>query len=343
MTRRAFVSSLAIAASATARSAGVRLVRLPDGAVQPEPAVGPDGRLHLVYLRGEPGAANVFYVSGPSVDQLSTPVRVNSDAECAVAAGTIRGAQLALGAKGRPHVVWNGSGQALPAPPVPPGVDPATVKHRSPLLYSRLSESGKAFEPQRNLMTRSYTLDGGGSVAADAEGHVYAGWHAHVGGEPKGEEGRRVWLARSNDSGASFSDETAVFGETKAPAPAAGCVSSLLLTARSTALSFGAETVHRDLFLLRSTDHGRTFSERRFRNGRSGLARCRACRSPSRMGAYGSRGNRRSSLVHPRRSTFHACRGAWTSRTPQAPALGLRLRGPHVAGLDQRPRLGKAG
>ncbi|MCB1021761.1 MAG: exo-alpha-sialidase, partial [Acidobacteria bacterium] len=261
MTRRTFVSTLAIAASATASSAGVKLTSLPPGAVQPEPAVGPDGRLHLVYLRGEPGAADVFYMHGASVDRFSAPMRVNSNASCAVAAGTIRGAHLALGAAGRPHVVWNGSGQALPAPPVPPGVDPATVKHRSPLLYSRLGEGGKAFEPQRNLMTRSYTLDGGGSVAADAEGHVYAGWHAHVGGEPKGEEGRRVWLARSNDSGASFSDETAVFGENQGACACCG----LRFFAAADGTVYGAyrsarETVHRDLFLLRSTDHGRTFS-----------------------------------------------------------------------------------
>ena len=47
---------------------------------------------------------------------------MNSQAGSAVAAGTIRGAHLALGRKGRVHVAWNGSGTALPKGLPNPGV-----------------------------------------------------------------------------------------------------------------------------------------------------------------------------------------------------------------------------
>lgn len=39
-----------------------------------------------------------------------------------------------------------------------------------PMLYSRSNDSGTAFEPERNLMTRTFGLDGGGIIAADSTG-----------------------------------------------------------------------------------------------------------------------------------------------------------------------------
>ena len=261
MTRRAFLSTVAAAPAIRANGAEVRLASLPARGVQPDVAVGKDGRLHVSYLAGEKSGADVFYTSGRSATELAKGLRVNSDPACAVPGGTIRGAQLALGADDRPHIAWNGAGEAQPAAPVPPGVDPATVKHRSPMLYSRLEASGKGFEPQRNLMTRSYTLDGGGSVAANATGNIYVGWHAHIGEEPKGEQGRRVWLARSTDGGRTFAAENNVFGD---PEGACACC-GLRFFAASDGTVYGAyrsafETVHRDVHLLRSTDHGKSFS-----------------------------------------------------------------------------------
>ena len=61
------------------------------------------------------------------------------------------------------HVAWNGSDAALPR-----GVtNPKTQKAGSPMLYARSNAQRTAFEPQRNLMTHTYNLDGGGSLAAD--------------------------------------------------------------------------------------------------------------------------------------------------------------------------------
>ena len=48
-----------------------------------------------------------------------------------------------------------------------------------------VDEDGQ-FEPQRNLMQETFALDGGGSVAADAEGNVYVAWHGSAKGSAKG-------------------------------------------------------------------------------------------------------------------------------------------------------------
>lgn len=46
------------------------------------------------------------------------------------------------------------------------------------MLYTRLNDAGDGFEPQRNVIQKRPGLDGGGSIAADAEGNVYVAWHA---------------------------------------------------------------------------------------------------------------------------------------------------------------------
>ena len=122
---------------------------------------------------------------------------MNSEPRAAIAAGTIRGAQLALGRNGRVHVAWNGNS----APKSERG---------APMLYARLNAAGDAFEPQRNLMTSTMHLDGGGSVAADEAGNVFVIWHAASVDGPKGEQHRAVFMAKSTDDGKSFAAETKI-------------------------------------------------------------------------------------------------------------------------------------
>ena len=59
------------------------------------------------------------------------------------------------------------------------------------MLFTRLNDSGTAFEPERNLIQKAYGLDGGGTLAADDQGHVYVFWHAPIPGTT-GEQNRRV-------------------------------------------------------------------------------------------------------------------------------------------------------
>jgi hypothetical protein len=230
---------------------------VPNGGIQPEVAVGSDGVIHLVYFRGTPAAGDLFYVSSSDGGRtFSAPLRVNSQPNSAIATGTIRGAQIAASPDGRVHIAWNGSDAALPR-----GFrNPKSGVAGSPMLYARSNVQRTAFEPQRNLITHTYNLDGGGSLAVGADGAVYVTWH---GNDVKGEDGeaaRRVWMTRSADGGTTFPAETAVWSE---PTGACGCCGMRLFATRDNRLYLlyrsATQQINRDVFALMSNDGGRTF------------------------------------------------------------------------------------
>lgn len=227
----------------------VTVIRTPHGGIQPQVAVDDRGVLHLIYFGGDPGAGDIFYVRrGPGAKDFSDPIRVNSQPGSAIATGTIRGAHLAVGKEGRVHVSWMGSKTAEPKGP----------SGATPMLYTRLNDARAAFEAQRNVMQFAEGLDGGGSVAADGVGNVYVAWHAH--GEGEGEANRRVWVARSADEGQTFARETPAFGE---PTGACGCCGMRAFADRGGNLYVlyraATEHVNRDMYLLSSKDHSRSF------------------------------------------------------------------------------------
>lgn len=93
---------------ATADSGSVVLVRVPGNGIQPEAVVDARGIMHVLYFAGEPGGGDLFYVRSKDYGQtFSTPIRVNSQPGSAIATGTIRGGQIAIGRGGRVHVTWN--------------------------------------------------------------------------------------------------------------------------------------------------------------------------------------------------------------------------------------------
>ena len=198
------VASFGIRRSAAAGQS-VRIMRVPQGGLQPQVAIDERGIVHLIYYTGDARKGNLFYArSTNGGTTFSAPIQVNSSPDAAIAAGTIRGAHLAVGKAGRVHVAWNGSSVAEPGP-----LNPDSGKNGMPMLYARLNDAGKAFEAQRNLMLRSFGLDGGGSIAADPSGNVYVAWHGIAESEAKGtgkegEARRRVWITKSGDEGRSF-------------------------------------------------------------------------------------------------------------------------------------------
>jgi hypothetical protein len=234
----------------------VNLIRTPSGGLQPQAVTDASGALHLVYFAGEPGAGDLYYVRRErDKEDFSSPIRVNSQPGSAIATGTIRGAHIAVGRNGRVHVSWNGSNQASPRGP----------ENSAPMLYARMNDAKTAFEAQRNLMRVSHGLDGGGSVAADKEGAVYVAWHGA--GEQKGEEHRRVWLARSTDDGMTFAQETPAYSDETG---ACGCcgMRAFVGPRGELHLLYRAATnlTERGMFLLTSTDKGKSFRGTRLDN-----------------------------------------------------------------------------
>src|SRR5262249_835403 len=123
----------------------VRTERLPEGAIQPQLALDGRGILPVVYYTGDARQGDLSYVRSNDLGKtFSKPLRVNSQSGSAVAAGTIRGAQLALGRAGRVHVAWNGSMQAEPKGTI----NPDSGKRGMPMLYTQLDATGKGLKPQ---------------------------------------------------------------------------------------------------------------------------------------------------------------------------------------------------
>lgn len=232
-------------------------LRLPESGIQPQAIADDAGTIHVVYFKGDPKAGDLYYVQVKGT-RFTSAVRVNSQAGSAIAMGTIRGAQVALGKAGRVHVAWNGSSAAMPKGPV----NPESGDAGSPMLYSRMDASG-VFEPQRNLMKKTFGLDGGGSIAADRDGNVYVVWHGKLPGAAKGEAGRQMWIAASGDSGKTFADEKAAWNGNVG---ACGCCGTAAFAAKNGDLYLlfrsATEEVHRDIYMLRSSNHGASFEGR---------------------------------------------------------------------------------
>jgi hypothetical protein len=252
----AVVAGFSAAGGAAAEDAAARAVirvRVPGGGIQPQAAVD-GGLVHMIYYRGEPAAGDVYYTrTADGGRTFAPPLRVNSRPGSAIAAGNIRGAHIAVGRNGRVHVAWMGSGKAEPKAP----------DGGAPMLYTRLDDAGAAFEPERNVIRSRPGLDGGGSIAADREGTVVVAWHAPGDGAHV-EGNRRVWVARSADDGATFSEEQPASGE---PTGACGCCGMrAFCDGRGTQYVLyrsAGEVVHRDMHLLVSTDRGKSFRGRR--------------------------------------------------------------------------------
>ena len=234
--------------TALGEPAKVELRRTPNDGIQPQAVADAKGVVHLVYLKGDPKASDIFYLRlEPGRTNFSAPLQVNTRPGSAIAIGTIRGAHLALGRNRRVHVAWNGS--------------QSSEKHRgAPMLYARLNDAGTAFEPERDLITHAAGLDGGGSVAADDKGNVYVMWHGLSSPAIEDETGRAVFVARSTDDGKTFARETPARSQ---PTGACGCCGMKAFADRAgnvfALYRAATEKIHRDEILLVSRNHGVDF------------------------------------------------------------------------------------
>jgi hypothetical protein len=238
----------AAAGTANVAQPSVDLIRVPQGGIQPQ-VVEKDGIVHLLYFTGDPAKGDLNYATSRDYGKtFSKPMRVNSDPGTAMATGNIRGGQLAVGANGRVHVAWIGSSLAMPR----------AARNSAPVLYARLNDSKDHFDAAQRVNQASWGADGA-SIAADSRNNVYVFWHAQP-PDGKDEANRRVWMARSTDSGKTLAGETVAYGESTG---VCGCCGSRALAAAdgTVYMLFRAATkvVNRDMYLLSSTDRGATF------------------------------------------------------------------------------------
>ncbi|HEX7860364.1 MAG TPA: hypothetical protein VF773_08575 [Verrucomicrobiae bacterium] len=245
----ALLVALAFTAS---HAAQIRFERVPENGIQPQAIVETNRRVHLLFFKGDAMGGDVFYTMRNSEEkEFGSTMKVNQQPGSVLAAGTMRGPQMAIGKYGRAHVVWMGGN----------GADKVVVggEKTTPLLYARLSESKRQFETERNILTHIGGLDGGQAIAADQKGSVYVIWHGappHV----EGEEERGLYVARSTDGGTTFEREE------KAKLPKKGscaCCGIRAITDGSDALHVlfrSAEAgVNRPQLWLRSEDQGKSF------------------------------------------------------------------------------------
>src|SRR5436309_930288 len=81
ISRRSFLISSASSAALLAgdEQRNVHSLKTPNRGVQPQAVVDSRGVIHLVYLYGDPAAADIGYVrKGPNDETFSAPIRVNS-------------------------------------------------------------------------------------------------------------------------------------------------------------------------------------------------------------------------------------------------------------------------
>src|SRR5438270_14091673 len=80
----------------------VTLLRTPHEGIQPQTVLDRNGVLHMIYFKGDASGGDIEYVSRkPNGKDFWEPIRVNSQRGSAIAIGTVRGPQLAVGRNGR--------------------------------------------------------------------------------------------------------------------------------------------------------------------------------------------------------------------------------------------------
>jgi hypothetical protein len=326
------VAPLALLAAigfAHAAEPGVSVVRVPGGGMKPSLAVDDRGTLHLAYFTGKPDAGDIEYVT--SRDQgrtFSSAQRVNSQPGCVQGMSSIRGPQLAIGRNNRPHIVWIGAAAAQPRLAMT-GELQAQRFANTPLLYARATDDGSAFEPQRNVVTRTCNLDGN-AIAADRAGNVYVVWHGSLLDDPKDEPHRAVWVALSTDDGHSFAPEKNAL---PIPTGACGCCTLNARVDSHGALAIiyriAADAQTRDQHLLFSNDHGATFTTTKLDTWK--LPNCPmssaalATHNGTLLAAWENAGKIRAAPISEKMGTPWSVSGASTSA--KTPAIAMNRRG----------------
>jgi hypothetical protein len=206
MLRFCFGTLLGVVLLPAVLRADVRTIRAPDKGQVPDVVQDAKGVIHLTYGIGQPG--NAFYVSSADGGKtFSKPVRLNRKAGT-VTVGMERGPRLALGKDGVIHIIWLGF-----------------YKAGGGVWYTRSTDGGKTFEPERRLEEPEYGLDNA-ALVADADGNVVVLWTGGFPGrltDAESEVAAPIVLTRSTDNGKTFSKNELLKSDHPASSYACGC------------------------------------------------------------------------------------------------------------------------
>lgn len=234
-----------VASACLATSDPVTVLRIPDGGRMPQASVDLDGTIHLIYYRGAMTGGDLFYVSrAHGATEWSTPIRVNSEPRSAIGMGPMDGGDMARGEGptdgGRLHVVW-------------------FLNNPLRFIYTRSTEDGSGFEPQRVLLQRDDEIvEARPSVTTDGGGRVLIAWHGTT-IEQADDAHRAVFLMTSHDGGDSFRPPVVISRQSEG---ACGCCSlETLATNDAVWVSYrgAGENVRRGQHLLTSTNGDQAF------------------------------------------------------------------------------------
>ncbi len=223
---------LALAWAMSAIGASVDLVSAElSGAIQPQVAVAPGGRIHVVFGRN----GVVYHTSSPDGRTFSTPVQVGSLEK------------LALGMRRGPRITATDNLILITA-----------ISHADGVVHTWLSrDDGKSWPPGAILNeVPSSAREGLQALAGDGHGRVAAAWldlrHNKM----------ELWSRMSSDGGQTWQPETMIYAAPEGPICQC-CHPSLAFAPDGTLAAMWRNSVagSRDLWLALSRDGGRTFPQ----------------------------------------------------------------------------------
>ena len=211
----------------------VQVVSVPGNGQVPDAEIDRKGTIHVAYVSKD----DAWYVRSTDTGKtFSAPVRINSEPGTVHPPNMYRGPDIAMGKKGRIHVIWYISAYQRKLPNDQWGV-----------LYSYLDSGKSEFAPARNL---NHKPSDNYSLAADDKGNVAVVWMAG-----------KVYVTSSQDNGETFNDKLLV----PIADPCECCASRALFSGNSTLSVAYREKANnmRDMYLLRKEIDQQTFTRQK--------------------------------------------------------------------------------
>ncbi|HEY0098102.1 MAG TPA: sialidase family protein [Pyrinomonadaceae bacterium] len=226
----------------------------------PTIAVAPDSTVYVGWTARVPGAkhASTLYLSASRDGgrSFASPVKVNDD-ERPAAHGMH---SLAAAPDGRIYMAWLDERNVAPPPPPKPNSTHRHKESNREIFFAASTDGGRTFEANRRIASEVCPCCKT-SLAAGADGRVYASWRQVLPGEF-----RHIAVAASTDGGRTFSSP-AIVNDDKwqiAGCPVSGAALSLTNDGTLSVLWYTAgEAGTPGLYQTQSLDGGRTFAPRR--------------------------------------------------------------------------------